>query len=350
MTCAYCVLLQTKEYGSKRPRTGELDSQSLDHEISKTPERDSEQPLYTESDMRAIITNHKPGPTCSEVDTKQLKESVRLILLTCNEEEKWAVFEKLQPPNLDSSKPPLERALYVPESNTVIGSFAGYAVAVLTTEQGKKSERELKNGLDTFPNTQAIIGVGVGYGKDRESIKLADVMVSDHIEDASQVTASESHDKHVKIAQHGGRLPIRNELLRYFKNKTSEWYHTNEFKVSKEGRMSEAKVGTIVSCETLIKSITLRDQYMELMAETVGGEMDGCSLLSMKDWMEEDHRLLSVIVIKGVAGYGDHQSSSQWQLTAAKAAVDFVHYCLQQTGGGGEFLPVKSKGQSSVCC
>ena len=202
MTCAYCVLLQTKEYGSKRPRTGELDSQSLDQEISKTPERDSEQPLYTESDMRAIITNHKPGPTCSKVDTKQLKESVRLILLTCNEEEKWAVFEKLQPPNLDSSKPPLERALYVPESNTVIGTFAGYAVAVLTTERGKKNERELKNGLDTFPNTQAIIGVGVGYGKDRESIKLADVMVSDHIEDASQVTASESHDKRVKIAQH----------------------------------------------------------------------------------------------------------------------------------------------------
>ena len=344
------IVLQTKEYGSKGPRTGELDSQSLDHEISKTPERDSEQPLYTESDMRAIITNHKPGPTSSEVDTKQLKESVRLILLTCNEEEKWAVFEKLQPPNLDSSKPPLERALYVPENNTVIGSFAGYAVAVLTTEQGKKSERELKNGLDTFPNTQAIIGVGVGYGKDRESIKLADVMVSDHIEDASQVTASESHDKCVKIAQHGGRLPIRNKLLRYFKNKTSEWYYTNEFKVSKEGRMSQAKVGTIVSCETLIKSITLRDQYMELMAKTVGGEMEGCSLLSMKDWMEEDHRLLSVIVIKGVAGYGDHQSSSQWQLTAAKAAVDFVHYCLQQTGGGGEFLPVKSKGQSSVCC
>ena len=84
----------------------------------------------------------------------------------------------------------------------MIGTFAGYAVAVLTTEQGKKSERELKNGLDTFPNTQAIIGVGVGYGKDRESIKLADVMVSDHIEDASQVTASESHDKRVKIAPH----------------------------------------------------------------------------------------------------------------------------------------------------
>ena len=100
--------------------------------------------------------------------------------------------------------------------------------------------------VDTFPDTQAIIGVGIGYGKDREPIKLAAVMVSDHIENASQVSLSESH-KAFTVGQCGGRIPIRNELLRYFKNKTSEWQYANEVIVSKEGRIAQAEVGTIVS-------------------------------------------------------------------------------------------------------
>ena len=313
------------------------------HYISAEQPISDEQPMHTEEQIKDIIKTHKPKAN-AKVNAQPLKEKVKLILLTCNENEKWAVYEKLEPPTLNNDpSTPLERALLVPEINTVIGTFAGYTVAVLTTEQGKKSEIELKEALDTFPNAEAIVGVGVGYGKDQASIKFADVMVSDQIEDASQISAvQEGADGKVKVGQRGQRAAIKNELLRYFKTKTLEWNCENEFQVSKEGRIAQAKVGTIVSSETLMRSITLRDQYMELMAKTVGGDMEGCLLLNMTEWMERDskqRRPLSVIIIKGVADYGDNQKDKRWQFTAAKAAVDFVHYCLEETGGKGKFVP-----------
>ena len=299
-----------------------------------------EQPLHTEDYKSDIIKNHKPKVNPA-FNVQPLMGNVKLILLTCNENEKYAVYEKLQPPPdpLGSLRAPLKRALYVPQHDLVIGIFAGYTVAVLTTEQGKKADIPLKAALDLFPNAQAIIAVGVGYGKSCDSIKFADVMVSDHIENASQVSMVETNDQDIHVEQRGGRLPIKNELLRYFKC-PSEWYHENGFQVSKEGRKSQAKVGTIVSCETLVRARSLQEEYMALMAKAVGGEMEGCSLLNMIEWMEQVRRPLSVMVIKGVADYGDNQRDKRWQLTAAKAAVDFVHYCLEQTGGMGQFLPV----------
>ena len=315
----------------------QLDLLNLDN-VKEANTPDSEQPLYTECDKKAVIKRHKPKSNAS-IDIEQLNPKVKLILLTCNENEKWAMYEKLQPPFLDTSKSQsLQGALYIPQNDTVIGTFAGYTVAVLTTEKGKKCEKDLKNALDTFTNAQAIIGVGVAYGKDRETIELGDVMISDHIEDASQVSAvQKSSNGQITIAQRGGRIPIKNELLRYFKSNTMEWHHNNAVQVSTGERISQAKVGTIVSCETLIRSRDLKDQHMDLMAQTVGGEMVGCSLLNMIDWMEQERRPLGVIIIKGVADYGDNQDNKRWQFTAAKAAVDFIHYCLEKTGGMAEF-------------
>jgi len=297
-----------------------------------------EQPLYTEDYKSEIIKKHKPKPDPA-VNIHPLMGMVKLILLTCNENEKLAVYEKMNPPIVGSSRSPLKRALYVPQHDLVIGIFAGYTVAVLTTEQGKKADIPLKTALDLFQNAEAIIAVGVGYGKGDDSIKFADVMVSDHIENASQVSMVGTNDHDTHVEARGGRLPIKNELLRYFKC-ASDWYHENGFQVSKDGRKSQAQVGTIVSCETLVRAISLRDEYMSLMAKSVGGEMEGCSLLNMIEWMEQERRPLSVIVIKGVADYGDNRKDKRWQLTAAKAAVDFVYYCLEQTGGMGRFLPV----------
>ena len=311
----------------------------LSYSLCYTTATKVEEPVYTENHQKEVIKTHSTEANAS-VNDKLLKREVELILLTCNENEKWAVYEKLQPPKPAISKVRLEKALYIPENDTVIGTFAGYTVAVLTTEQGKKSERELKKALDTFPNAQAIIGVGAGYGKNQDSIKLADVMVSDHIEDASQVSAVQKSTKEqITISQRGGRIPIKTELLRYFKFKTMEWCTENAFQVSKEGRISQAKVGTVVSCETLVRSSDLRDEYMDLMARTVGGEMEGSSLLNMIEWMQDNQRQLSVIIIKGVADYGDNQKEKKWQFTAAKAAVDFIHYCLEKTDGMAKFNP-----------
>ena len=78
-----------------------------------------------------------------------------------------------------------------------------------------------------------------------------------------------------------------------------------------------------------MRSVALRKQYIALMAQTVGGEMESCSLLNMIEWMKQERRPLSVIVVKEVADYGDSQDYKHWQFTTTKSAVNFVHYCLQ---------------------
>ena len=49
-----------------------------------------------------------------------------------------------------------------------------------------------------------------------------------------------------------------------------------------------------------------------------------------------------MIVIKGVADYGDLSKGDKWQWTAAKAAMDCIHYCLEKTGGS-EFSGKETK-------
>ena len=60
--------------------------------------------------------------------------------------------------------------------------------------------------------------------------------------------------------------------------------------------------------------------------------MEGWVLLELKRALRGQHSI-EVIVIKGVADYGDLSKGNQWQWTAAKAAMDHIHYCLEKSGG-----------------
>ena len=64
----------------------------------------------------------------------------------------------------------------------------------------------------------------------------------------------------------------------------------------------------------------------------IGGEMEGWVLFELKRTLSE-HKNIEVIVIKGVADYGDFKRGDKWQWTAAKAAIDCIHYCLEKSGG-----------------
>ena len=55
-------------------------------------------------------------------------------------------------------------------------------------------------------------------------------------------------------------------------------------------------------------------------------------LLELKRTLRGQHDI-EVIVIKGVAHYSDLSKGDKWQWTAAKAAMDCIHYCFEKTGG-----------------
>ena len=85
---------------------------------------------------------------------------------------------------------------------------------------------------------------------------------------------------------------------------------------------------------SLVQMIVEHQLLMKHTPNAIGGEMEGWVLLELKRTLKGLHNKdIEVIVVKGVADYGDLSKGDQWQWTAAKAAMDCIHYCLDKSGG-----------------
>ena len=60
--------------------------------------------------------------------------------------------------------------------------------------------------------------------------------------------------------------------------------------------------------------------------------MEGWVLLDLKTLKSQHTKHIEVIIIKDVADYGNLSMEDKWQQTAAKAAMDCIHYCLKKSG------------------
>ena len=52
----------------------------------------------------------------------------------------------------------------------------------------------------------------------------------------------------------------------------------------------------------------------------------------MEGWAQFDISEVESIIIKGIADFADGKKKDKWQLTAAKAAVNYAHYKLEHHG------------------
>ena len=151
--------------------------------------------------------------------------------------------------------------------------------------------------------------------------KFADVLISDQVENFVQYKKEGD-----EITNRGPREEIDPNVQRVFENPTRDWTDMQWFSCADNGRTSAAHIGCIVSAPTLIRDEVLRDQLMKHTPNAIGGEMEGWVLLELKRTLKgQNNKHIEVIVIKGVADYGD--------LSAAKAAMDCVYYCLEKSGG-----------------
>ena len=263
-------------------------------------ESDVEKPKFTDADRDKVAKNYKPEPIDgTNVTETSLKNNVKLIVHTCNQNEYWAVLERLTPPTPKGYSEPLQ---YCPELDcgtitAVVGKLAKHTVAVLFTQQSLLAESPLEDALKDFPNAQAIVAIGIGYGKDRDSINFADVMVSEKIEDCSQVKIEQGPN----IKQRGPRYSVDQTLLQHFSKRKLEWNGTFRVTKSTTPRSSKAKFGVIVSAPILMKDELLKLEFMKLVDKTIGGEMEGFVLLNLVKKMRKEKRQLCTIVM--------HQSS-----------------------------------------
>ncbi len=251
--------------------------------------------------------------------TKKLAEfakKVVLILHTCNNNEYLAVIKSLEPPTDASS------CICYPKSSCVLGKFAGYRTAVVTTGQANECRHPLSEAVESFPNAQAIIGVGIAYANSKD-LKYGDVMISKHIEDCVQV---KFHDG--KIINRGQRPRVRASVEEIFCRNVESWGLHKPFHCSRD-RISSARSGCIVSAPWLVRDEGLKKTLFKHVPDALGGEMEGWALLEV----QVTHTRVAVITIKGVADYGDKTKEDKWQFTAALAAVAYTHYQLERTGG-----------------
>ena len=271
---------------------------------------------------------HEVNETIMQAVRLFAKEIV-IIIHTCNVKEYWAALERLQPPTTDDGSSIQDRPIIYPLVGSVIGWFAGYRAAVVRTGQGNKSRNELEVALTkSFPNSKVIIGAGIAYANDRKR-KLADVLISDQIE--SFVQYKKEGDEITNI---GPREEIDTNVQRVFENPAKDWTDMKYFVCAADNRTSVAHIGCIISVPTLVRDESLRDQLMKHTPNVIGGEMEGWVLLELKKALRAQHNKdIEVVVIKGVADYGDLSNGDKWKWTAAKAAMDCMHYCLEKSGG-----------------
>ena len=296
---------------------------------------DNSEPKFqlTASLMKEIdpVTLHIQQTNETTIQAVQLfAKKVVVILHTCNKKEYWAALERLQPPTMDDQSNTIrDRPIIHPQVGSVIGWFAGYRAAVVRTGQGNKCRDELSKALTkSFPNATVIIGAGIAYANSRER-KFADVLISDQIENFVQFKKEEG-----EITNHGPREEIDPNVQRIFEDSARDWTDMENFTCADNDRTSVAHIGCIVSAPTLIRDEVLRNQLMKHTPNVIGGEMEGWVLLELKRTLKSQHNKdIEVIIIKGVADYGDLSKGDKWQWTAAKAAMDCIHYCLEKSGG-----------------
>ena len=293
-------------------------------------------PRFADSERRTIMKQFDPVTLNIQQTDKTTMKAVQffarqvvLILHTCNINEYWAAVERLEPPTKEDGSTIWDHTIIYPQVGSVIGWFAGYRAAVVRTGQGNQCRDELTTALTkSFPNGKAVIGAGIAYASNREC-NFADILISDQIENFVQYKIVDG-----KITNRGPREQIDLNVQRVFENPARDWTDMKCFACTDDNQTSVTHIGCIVSAPTLIRDKELRDQLMKHTPDCIGGEMEGWVLLELKRTLKGQHNKdIEVIVIKGVADYGDLSKGDKWQWTAAKAAMDCIHYCLEKSGG-----------------
>ena len=249
---------------------------------------------------------------------QKFREEVELLVHTVHDNEKWAVFDLLKPP------PFAEKPIDLFDPNWItLGMFGGYKSALIQTEQGARSRKDLKEALKHFPNAKVMMAVGVlcAYSSER---KFGDVIVSDFIDGVANYKFA--RDGRILFTPCSGRhKQVSPNLVRTFGRGAATWGAKGGFKCTKGGRISRVFSGEITSGPAVVDSKEALDELMRNAPEALGVETEGYILGDIQEEVG-----LGVVVIKAVSDYGDEK---MWQLTASMAAANYAEHKLEKTEG-----------------
>ena len=244
-------------------------------------------------------------PQSNEEAVKKFAKNVRLVIQTCNEAEYYAALERLSPPQIEDcnfDKPVMHYSI-------VVGTFAGIDAAIISQNANCKTEF----GIVFSTNAKLLLRLGVclGHGNRSVDLKFADVLVASEI-GVSQLGLG-PHEKVYKVA------PSVHQL---FCECPNTW-DGNVVCEEPTKRIAKAYVGRLfIPPKDTDEIQDMKYGYWCYLSQKyLGAEIENIY------YTPPD---IEVVFIKGVASFTKYHA--EWQLTAAKAAVDYAHHKLERAG------------------
>ena len=277
----------------------------------------AEKPKYPIEQLDALATENKPLPVPAEEDKKEaLKayaDKVEVVIQCCNERELYAVLEKTKAPQL-GTEISFKKSVRFPHRRVIaVGTFACKKVAVIRTDQGNACREALVEVLGIFKNAKFLLGLGVCAGFNNN---LGDVLVGEEIEAAENMKQSEDG-----ILPRGERKRAAESARDTFRDPAG-W---DSFPCTgDDSRAAKVAFGCIFSCPLLLNEEKQREALKK--KGYIGLEMEGWVMFTT---ISKEFPNVASMIIKGISDFGNGTKSDDWQLTAAKAAVDYAHFKLE---------------------
>ena len=238
---------------------------------------------------------------------------VEIILHTVNDNENLAALTYMKSPSGKSNG-----IQNFPNVGMVVGVFAKKKVVLIQTDPGERCEEMVKETISYFPSAQYILAVGVCYSFDQKKHLLGDVLVSKQISDLKNF----KYRADGTIENRGETKNVADFLSDVFCKRCT---FSQPFKVT-DTRDSKVYGGTFLSRPVLMDNKSERDKFHAAVPTAIGGEMEGGVLMKLEKQQPTINR---VIIIKGVADYGDGTKDKEWQFTTAMAAFQYTETKLR---------------------
>ena len=257
---------------------------------------------------------------------------MKIVLQAANDTERLAIFSKLMPPVLYDGTKSDQIVRFCADfqgkncsGEYTLGMFGGYKAALVHTEQGQKCRSLIEATIGLFSNVRIIIGVGVAYGRSKDSTKLGDVLISEKIAELDTI----KYEKEGLIVSRGIIGEVKANLHTHFCKGSTRFIERFACTEGTPPRFAKTHVGCIISGSFWVDNKEIKSKLWDNAREAIGGEMEGHVLMDIIK--QRDPCPFKAIIIKGVCDYGDGTKEKIWQLTAALAAVEYTHFRLELT-------------------
>ena len=264
-----------------------------------------------------------PIKSVSMQDVKQ-HQLPQIGILVATEVERQSLLKRLKPPRNGRS------VLQIYEGNNTyfLGRLGVANVVLVMTAMGsvgRDSSTIVTSELIEHWNPDAVVMVGIAFGKDAEKQMLGGVLISERV--VCYEPERLGRDENQNRGEMHTAGPV---LLNRFRNVVG-WKFENPL-----GILCAHQVGAILSGEKLVDNAQKKADLFSRFPTAIGGEMEGAGFASAAE-----RKKCEWIIVKAICDWGDGTKQKHHQGFAAAASIDLLEHVLNQVGALDALRDVK---------